>query len=90
MLRRIESRGANDLAHTVKRIIGQVFRCAITTGGATRNPVPDLQGALKPAIVEHHATITDLTKIGKILRAFYGYTGGLVTQCALKLSFLMM
>ncbi len=28
VLRIIESRGANDLAHTVKRIIGQVFRYA--------------------------------------------------------------
>ena len=60
VLRRIESRGANDLAHTVKRIIGQVFRYAIATGRAVRNPVPDLQGALQPVIVNHHAAITEV------------------------------
>ncbi len=90
VLRIIESRGANDLAHTVKRIIGQVFRYAIATGRANRNPVPDLQGALTPAIVSHHAAIIEPAKIGEILRASYGYTGGFVTQCALKLSFFVM
>lgn len=90
VLRIIESRGANDMAHTVKRIIGQVFRYAIATGRAIRNPVPDLQGALAPAVVSHHAAITEPAKIGELLRASYGYTGGFVTQCALKLSFFVM
>ncbi|MGJ0484353.1 MAG: phage integrase central domain-containing protein [Methylomicrobium sp.] len=31
VLRRIEQRGANKLAHTVKRTIGQIFRFAIAT-----------------------------------------------------------
>ena len=90
VLRIIESRGANDLAHTVKRIIGQVFRYAIATGRATRNPVPDLQGALTPTVVTHHAAITEPTQIGELLRACYGYQGNLPTQCALKLSFFVM
>lgn len=90
VLRRIESRGANELAHTVKRIIGQVFRYAIATGRATRNPVPDLQGALTPNTVTHHPAITDPVQIGALLRATYGYTGHFATQCALKLSFLVM
>lgn len=90
VLRRIEERGANDVAHTVKRIIGQVFRYAIATGRARRNPVPDLQGALKPLVVKHHPAITDPAKIGELLRAAYGYTGHFPTQCALKLSFLVM
>jgi len=88
--RRIEQRGAIDLAHTVKQIIGQVFRYAIATGRATRNPVPDLQGALKPNVPTHHPAITDPAKIGALLRAAYGYTGHFATQCAFKLSFLVM
>ena len=90
VLRRIEQRGANDVAHTVKRIIGQVFRYAIATGRASRNPVPDLQGALEPLVVTHHPAITEPTKIGELLRAAYGFTGHFHTQCALKLSFLVM
>jgi integrase len=90
VLRRIEQRGANELAHTAKRTIGQIFRFAIATGRASRNPVPDLQGALKPVVVEHYAAITDPVKIGELLRAVDGYTGELATRCALRLSFLVM
>lgn len=90
VLRRIESRGANELAHIAKRIIGQVFRYAIATGRAVRNPVPDLQGALQPVVVTHHAAITDPNKIAELLRAAYGYTGNLQTKCALMLSFHVM
>jgi len=90
VLRRIEQRGANELAHTTKRTIGQIFRFAIATGRASRNPVPDLQGALKPVVVEHYAAITDPVKIGELLRAVEGYTGELATRCALRLSFLVM
>jgi integrase len=90
VLRRIEARGANELAHTAKRTLGQIFRFAIATGRATRNPVPDLQGALKPVSVTHYAAITDPGKIGELLRAVYGYTGNLETRCAFKLSFFVM
>lgn len=90
VLRRIEQRGANELAHTAKRTIGQIFRFAIATGRASRNPVPDLQGALKPVAVEHYAAITDPVKIGELLRAVDGYTGELATSCAFRLSFLVM
>jgi len=90
VLRRIEQRGANELAHTAKRVIGQVFRYAIATGRAIRNPVPDLQGALSPVIVRHHAAITEPVQIGALLRACEGYTGNFVTRCALRLSFMVM
>jgi hypothetical protein len=38
LLRRIEARGAVDLAHRTRGIIGQIYRYAIATGRATRNP----------------------------------------------------
>ncbi|MGZ8189711.1 MAG: tyrosine-type recombinase/integrase [Methylococcaceae bacterium] len=38
VLRRIEQRGANELAHMAKRVIGQVFRYAIATGRTIRTP----------------------------------------------------
>ncbi|MDO9106507.1 MAG: tyrosine-type recombinase/integrase [Methylovulum sp.] len=90
VLRRIEQRGANELAHNTKSIIGQVFRYAIATGRAVRNPIPDLQGALTPVVVKHHAAITDPVQIGALLRACEGYTGHFATRTALHLSFLVM
>jgi integrase len=87
VLRKIEQRGALDLAHMTKQIIGQVFRYAIATGKAIRNPVPDLEGALKPKTVTHYAAITEPFGIAELLRATENYTGGIVTKCALMLSF---
>lgn len=88
--RRIEQRGANEIAHNVRSICSRVFRYSIATGRAIRNPVPDLQGALKPTTPKHFAAITEPNEIGALLRACYGYTGHFATQCALKLSFLVM
>ncbi|WP_232056779.1 tyrosine-type recombinase/integrase [Methylomonas rhizoryzae] len=89
-VKRIEQRGANESASKTRRANGQVFRYAITTGRAVRNPVPDLQGAFVPTTVKHHAAITDPVQIGALLRACEGYTGHFTTRCALRLSFLVM
>ncbi|WP_020481974.1 tyrosine-type recombinase/integrase [Methylomonas sp. MK1] len=90
VVKRIEQRGANEIAKKAKRSIGQVFRYAIATGRAVRNPVPDLQGAFVPTTVKHHAAITDPVQIGALLRACEDYTGQFATRCALRLSFLVM
>lgn len=90
VLRRIESRGAIELCHVTKRICGQVFRYAIATGRAERDPAADLKGALQPVKSEHFAAVTEPKAIGQLLRDIDGYTGHFVTQCALKLSPLVM
>jgi integrase len=43
-LRRIEAKGALETAHRVKQVCGQVFRYAIATGRAERDPSGDLRG----------------------------------------------
>jgi len=83
-LRRIEERGALETAHRVKQICGQVFRYAIATGRAERDPSFDLRGALAPTKSKSMATITDPKKIGILMRAIDGYQGSLITRCALK------
>ncbi len=87
VLRKIEQRGAIDLAHMTKQVIGQVFCYAIATGKAVRNPVPDLTMALKPRTVTHYAAITEPFGISELLRATENYTGSILTKCALMLSF---
>jgi len=84
--RRIEYRGALETAHRVKQICGQVFRYAIATGRAERDPSADLRGALAPVKHGRMATITDPKKIGELLRAIDGYEGTPVAKCALKLA----
>lgn len=69
MLRRIESRGTLEAAHRVHQTIGRVFRYAIATGRAERDPAADLRGALPPVKQAHHASITNPKRIRELLRA---------------------
>lgn len=85
-LRRLEEKGTLDTAHRAKQNCGQVFRYAIATGRADRDPSPDLRGALPAIQKQHYAAITDPEEVGALLRAIDGYKGGFVTLCALKLA----
>jgi integrase len=85
-LRRIENRGALETAHRAHQNCGQVFRYAIATGRAERDPSGDLRGALPPVKQQHHATITDPKAIGNLLRVIRDYHGYFVTKCALQLA----
>lgn len=85
-VRRVESRGANETAHRLKQRIQQVFRYAIATQRAERNPASELRDALKPVVSRRRAAITDPTSIGELLRDIEGYRGHLSTLCALKLA----
>lgn len=86
VLRRIEERGAIETAHRAHQNCGQIFRYAIATGRAERDPSPDLRGALPSVKQTHHAAITDPKAIGELLRAIDGYQGYFVTKCALRLA----
>ncbi len=86
VLRRIEERGAVETAHRASQNCGQVFRYAVATGRAERDPTGDLRGAIPPTKQTHHASITDPKEIGALLRAIDAYEGGLIVRCALKLA----
>lgn len=86
VLRRIESRGALEMAHRARVTAGQVFRYAIAIGAANRDVSQDLRGALTSRKVKHHASITDPAEIAKLLLVIDGYNGDTVTRAALKLS----
>jgi len=85
-LRRIEARGANDIAHRAKQTTGLIFRYAIATGRADRDPSSDLKGALRPRRKKHHAAITDPQAVGHLLVAIDAFQGTLVVKAALQLS----
>lgn len=57
VLRRVEKRGALEIAKRLGQTSGQVFRYAIATGRAKRNPMPDLKDALKPVVAHHYAAL---------------------------------
>jgi hypothetical protein len=84
--RRIEGRGALETAHKVREYCGQVFRYAIATCRAERDPSADLRGALPTVKAKHHASVTDPKAVADLLRVMDGYQGAFVTRCALLLA----
>lgn len=86
IIRRIEDRGALETAHRALQNCGQVFRYAVATGRAERDPTGDLRGALPPTKVEHYPSITEPHKVGALLRAIEGYEGSFITKSALRLA----
>lgn len=85
-LRRIESRGAVETAHRTLQNCSQVFRYAIATGRAERDPAADLRGALGPIKHTGFASITDTTAIGALLRDMDAYQGNMVVRLALRMA----
>lgn len=55
VVKKVEGRGALDVAHRLLQNCGQVFTYAIVTQRAERNPASDLRGALKPIPKRNHA-----------------------------------
>ncbi|MBI4804622.1 MAG: tyrosine-type recombinase/integrase [Desulfovibrio sp.] len=86
LARRIESRGALEMAHRTIQGCGQVFRYGIATGRCERNPAADLRGALPPVKEKHHPSIIDPKAIAPLLRSMDNYQGSPVTACALRLA----
>lgn len=84
--RKIEERGAYDLAHRVIQVCGQVFRYGIATGRCKRDIAADLRGALTPHVKKHQAAVRP-EDLPDLLRAIAGYDdiGDKQTRLALQL-----
>jgi integrase len=86
VIRRIEGRGVLETAHRALANCGQVFRYAVATGRAERDPSGDLRGALPPVKGEHFAAVTEPQHASELLRTLDGYQGTFVVACALRLA----
>ena len=84
-VRMIEECGKGETAKRTLLNAGQVFRFAVATGRAKRDPTADLRGALAPVKGGHHAAVTEPKAFGALLRAIDGYPGEPVTRAALRL-----
>jgi len=84
VLRVIEHRGALDQAAGVLQRCSSVFRYAVASCRAERNPAADLKGALKPPIRTHYASLSakDLPEFLSKLDQYEGHT---ITRLALRL-----
>lgn len=86
VLRSVEATGRYESARRMRSVLGRVFRYAVATARAERDPTGDLRGALTVPKPKHLAAITTATRAGELMRAIDGYTGHAVTLFGLKLS----
>ena len=86
VLRSIEATGRYESARRMRNVLGRVFRYAVATTRAERDPTSDLRGALTVPRPKHLAAITTANRAGELMRAIEGYTGYAITLHALRLS----
>ena len=88
-LRKIEKRGAHEMAHRAIQYCGQIFRYAVVTGRAQRNPAADLKGALRPVKHTHYPAI-EPKELGELLQTLERNDARLFVQTRLAIRFLML
>jgi integrase len=85
VLRKVEAREQYETARRLRSLSSRVFRYAIATGRAERDPAADLRGALIAPITNHRAALTKPEQIGALMRAIDAYEGEQATRIALQL-----
>jgi integrase len=89
-LRKIESRGALEIAHRLKATCARIFTYAKQQGIENRNPAADMKDVLKPAQAGHFAAIT-ADELPEFLKAMSANDARLFkpTRIALRLMMLV-
>lgn len=82
--KKIESRGAVEMAKRSIPLVGSIFRYAIRQGLIENDPTPNLGEALKPRKVKHMARI-ELSELPELLQKIDSYGGDPLTIAALRL-----
>ena len=85
MLRKVEKRGVNETARRLKQLVGQIFRFAIVTSRAKRDPSADLKDALRATGEPQRHRAMPLQELPTFLQKLEAYSGELQTKLALKL-----
>ncbi|EAA7634073.1 TPA: tyrosine-type recombinase/integrase [Salmonella enterica subsp. arizonae serovar 13,22:z4,z23:-] len=84
LLRKIEDRGANELATKVRRRCGEVYAYAIVTGRAKYNPARDLATAMQRFQRGHYASL-DTADLPAFLTALETTTRNIMVNLAVRL-----
>lgn len=85
-LQKHERRGRLETANLLRSFASRVFRFAVATARAERDPAQLLIGALTTPRVKHFAAIIDPDEFGALLRAIEDYQGDPAVVHALKLT----
>ena len=83
LLTHLVKQGHIEQAHRLRHQLSRVFRFAVATERANRDPAADLRDTLPARNPKNHPTITDPTQVGELMRAIEGFTGTFPVKCAL-------
>lgn len=89
LIERLSKAGHLEQAHRLRFQLSRVFKYAVATGRAERDPAADLSEALpsrRDMTKQRYPTITDPRRVGDLLRAIDGFAGTFPVACALKLA----
>lgn len=81
--KKIEERGAQEMAKRSIPLAGRIFRFAIRKGIIEHDPTPHLQEALKPRKIKHMARL-DISEFPDFLERMDRYHGNLIIKSALQ------
>jgi len=89
IIERLSKAGHLEQAHRLRFQLSRVFKYAVATARAERDPAADLSEALpsrRDMVKQRYPTITDPKRVGDLLRAIDGFAGTFPVACALKLA----
>lgn len=85
MCKKAEAKGTAFIPGEIRSNCSQIFRYAIATGKAERNPANDIQGAVLQYTSKNFPTITTPEEVANLLLAIDNYEGTMLVRNALKL-----
>jgi len=83
-LRKVEQRRTLDVAKRLLQSVGAVFRFAIASGKAARDPAADLRDALEPSPKPKHMARIDAANLPTFLNSLRCYDGREQTRTAIE------
>ena len=86
IIKKIENRGAGEVANRVLGICSQIFRFAVASQLVPSDPCRDLAGALAPRLKKSFAALTNPDEVGELMRRIDEYQGTAVVRAAMVFS----
>jgi integrase len=84
-LRAVEDRGSLEIAKRLRQHISAVFRYAVASGIAERDPAADIKAAMKPSSRPKHRAMLPSKELADFMQSLETYDGEPSTAAALKL-----
>lgn len=87
LIERPAKAGYLEQAHRLRYQLSRIFKFAVATERADRDPASDLSAVLPARSKQNnYPTITNPQRVGELLRAIDGFTGTFPVACALRLA----